>query len=510
MSFIQRLPPEIIAQIFNECLPDRFDQFGSPRPGLRDSDAPLVLTRVCSSWRAIALECPFLWSRLSVSDKVMSPKLLRKIRAWYKFSNYRPVMDVSLVEMTSSWNNNSGINREDFWKDLLQVTLLDYPEAIQSLNMNVHDVYKRTSFFEIPNQHLPNLRTLQLHLGNPTPQITVFAMTPKLRRVCLNFLNPDFLPDDPEAIILPWAQLTHLLILVDPIAPITLATAIHRCPDLEVLSILIDPDAEVPHRSHTGRVVAPKLSKLILRVCQDPPANLSIFDQVILPALSCLIIKDDEESHDASSFHWTQETSHFYDQIHQLRMLSLEGPMINLTGTMLCEVLQHTPLLEVLELDVVVLGFTTLLQRLTHDDNPDRRPRDNTILDKPLAPLLHSFSLHFDVKLCDEDNADEALAIINSPANFNAHLTAMIFSRRPLSHFPGNASRDEDNAVKTPAVADLGAVRLHGRGLSVLDLPDLSAQVDAIRWDGLHFVLQETYLHDFGYYFWTDNELREW
>ncbi|KAJ3510387.1 hypothetical protein NLJ89_g4709 [Agrocybe chaxingu] len=53
--------PDILQEIFVHCLPTDHDAVMSA------SEAPLLLTRVCSDWRRLALATPFLWSSLFVT-----------------------------------------------------------------------------------------------------------------------------------------------------------------------------------------------------------------------------------------------------------------------------------------------------------------------------------------------------------------------------------------------------------------------------------------------------------
>jgi hypothetical protein len=55
-SPILALPAEITTQIFTHCVPDRLDLVGQPDPNA----APLLLGRICSSWRSIAEGSPEL------------------------------------------------------------------------------------------------------------------------------------------------------------------------------------------------------------------------------------------------------------------------------------------------------------------------------------------------------------------------------------------------------------------------------------------------------------------
>lgn len=60
------LSPELVGEVFQHCLPEQ-ESF-SPR------DAPLVLTQVCSAWRAIALTTPRLWSNIYVPGWQTMPR----------------------------------------------------------------------------------------------------------------------------------------------------------------------------------------------------------------------------------------------------------------------------------------------------------------------------------------------------------------------------------------------------------------------------------------------------
>ncbi|KAJ7740892.1 hypothetical protein B0H14DRAFT_2215752, partial [Mycena olivaceomarginata] len=53
---ILTLPPELTSEIFTHCLPaERFVDVVNP------GEAPLLLTRVCQTWRQIAISTPALW-----------------------------------------------------------------------------------------------------------------------------------------------------------------------------------------------------------------------------------------------------------------------------------------------------------------------------------------------------------------------------------------------------------------------------------------------------------------
>ncbi|EGO03116.1 hypothetical protein SERLA73DRAFT_70570 [Serpula lacrymans var. lacrymans S7.3] len=69
LSPVRHMPPEIISRIFECCIPP-----GGSRP--RASEAPLVLGRVCRTWRRIYLSTPCLWTHLSLHFPI-------KVSRWF-------------------------------------------------------------------------------------------------------------------------------------------------------------------------------------------------------------------------------------------------------------------------------------------------------------------------------------------------------------------------------------------------------------------------------------------
>ena len=61
LSPARRLPPDILREIFHQCL-----TIGRPYPILSATEAPMLLTRICSLWRSIALSSPWIWTRLHI------------------------------------------------------------------------------------------------------------------------------------------------------------------------------------------------------------------------------------------------------------------------------------------------------------------------------------------------------------------------------------------------------------------------------------------------------------
>ena len=61
-----RFPPEVLSEIFLNSLEHQLESAFLPR--IHPDHAPVLLTRICSYWRDVALSDPRLWSRLSLPD----------------------------------------------------------------------------------------------------------------------------------------------------------------------------------------------------------------------------------------------------------------------------------------------------------------------------------------------------------------------------------------------------------------------------------------------------------
>ncbi|KAF8961817.1 hypothetical protein BDZ97DRAFT_1827286 [Flammula alnicola] len=60
LSPARRLPPDVLREIFYHCLPTYRN------PIMSASEAPVLLTHICSIWRSIALSSPRIWAKLYI------------------------------------------------------------------------------------------------------------------------------------------------------------------------------------------------------------------------------------------------------------------------------------------------------------------------------------------------------------------------------------------------------------------------------------------------------------
>ncbi|KAK7013088.1 F-box domain-containing protein [Favolaschia claudopus] len=207
---IHALPPELISLIFVHCLPTGA---AGPRK-LHPSTAPLLLTRICSAWRTLALRTPELWACVAFEVFHTTPSSpnsgfqskpfelkLPKLVWWLARGADHPLTLHLHCRQHSAGLVPLLVAHTQRWAD---VDLFLHPTTLAGFDM--HTV-------EMTDFELPLLRRLSLGcsprswpIGAGTdaalPRVTAFANAPHLTHVSLLKLPP-------SAVKLPWTQLTH-------------------------------------------------------------------------------------------------------------------------------------------------------------------------------------------------------------------------------------------------------------------------------------------------------------
>ncbi|KAK6977527.1 hypothetical protein R3P38DRAFT_3123449 [Favolaschia claudopus] len=87
ISCPRRLPGELVEQIFVDCLPTTHNAVMSVR------EPPLLLGRICSGWRSIALSAPKLWNSLHIYAPLISTQEIKRgITEWLTRSAPLPIL----------------------------------------------------------------------------------------------------------------------------------------------------------------------------------------------------------------------------------------------------------------------------------------------------------------------------------------------------------------------------------------------------------------------------------
>lgn len=203
------LPIEILSKIFHHCT----DLDGSLTP-VNTIDVPLLLTKICSGWRNVAISTQSLWSRLFLNIQPNATHQTALVSTWLARSGAYPLQIYIIWETPPFYPSH---------------TVLDV--LVQ------HSHHWRNMFFFIPfpayqslasiRGNLPMLAELSLGTHDDIvvePVSDAFEIAPLLQSVeCVN-LHPD-------AFKLPWASLTKI-----PIMAVTVEDSIdilHRATNLE-------------------------------------------------------------------------------------------------------------------------------------------------------------------------------------------------------------------------------------------------------------------------------------
>jgi len=94
----------MLREIFHHCLPD------DRNPILSANEAPILLTRICSIWRAIALTSPLIWARIHIAlpgNPSLSFGVLSSASITKRHLDFSKVMELR-CQMVKDWLTRSG------------------------------------------------------------------------------------------------------------------------------------------------------------------------------------------------------------------------------------------------------------------------------------------------------------------------------------------------------------------------------------------------------------------
>ena len=264
---INQLPREIIAEIFSNCL------IHEPRETvwMSSGNAPLLLCRVCSSWRTLALALPQLWASVGI--------LIR----------HPDDTDRSIcTHITNAWLERSGIlpltitiDNGDYcasWPPIILDAILSVVCSHSSRWQNITVIsWVPMSFPQL--DILPILRAFQIQVFTNLEQKAIslpFSGSPRLTR--LTWQYPLDAPIDPR---IPWSQISYLH-LTNNISFFAALETIRLCPQLEHFTTHLTTESIEGH--HPTTVENHRLRTLTLDISGHPDYS-PFFDLLILPEL---------------------------------------------------------------------------------------------------------------------------------------------------------------------------------------------------------------------------------
>ena len=314
LSPARRLLPDILREIFYHCLSCR------TYPNLSATDAPMLLTRVCSLWRSVALSSPRIWTRLHIPlpgdpkypppygsnvDRALEPRRqmfsktmqlrCQAVKEWLDRSGSCPLsLSISYPLGHSPISTNYGAERDEVVDPLL-LTIQPFVPRCRHLHLLMpFHLYEKLET-QIPLQSLSMLRSFQgnilSHLVTPpTPEPTLIPLhiveLPTLEALsidCPQFTMNLFRHRNR------WDRLTHIC-FKSPATDTDLFEMLKQCHNL----ITLDVNIQIPWirsdgiEPHFEMVLLPHLESLKLRETGPPSAA---FCAINAPHLKSLLYK---------------------------------------------------------------------------------------------------------------------------------------------------------------------------------------------------------------------------
>jgi len=284
------LPPEILAEIFIQCLPHD-SSFLVPNR----TEAPLLLTRVSSYWRQLALATPELWSSLHINYKDPQEDI-PATQLWLVRSGSLPLS----LSIAIDFN-------EQPHQDILDV-LCRYSFRWKHIRFDFRHLLCPPMYsLHLAQDRIPQLSTFEFHardISNPNlSQITrLLSSAPQLREVTW----VDDLANTETLLELPLNRLTRLSLAMEH-GTLDYLQLLHQCSNLEHIRI-----ARPLSNNNNNNIQNPGiyLSKLAtLNISYD---LTSILDHLILPSLHSVRIYIENDTKHLSNASSPQQPPSLY------------------------------------------------------------------------------------------------------------------------------------------------------------------------------------------------------
>ncbi|KAF9006684.1 hypothetical protein BDQ17DRAFT_1352197 [Cyathus striatus] len=299
---IRRLPPDVVCEVFVHCLPSDHNAVMS------SAEAPMLLGRVCRSWRTIALSTPRLWASLHVSvpdlsglHQIRNPhhhrtRVQAKINArllaiqeWLLRSGACPLsLSLFQLQMANNWNMDS-----------LSVqfveTLLPFAHRWKTVDLRVTNT-ALTRVMDLSKDDIPLLEDLRIDSGlqalseDDYGQWTSAGIFEATNLCSVSIISYSI---QLSGLPISWSRLAHLTFggITEWNRGLTLSQVwgiLKNCPSLESCSLEIDREAA----STTANEVQGTLELSFLHtisIMEGIQVDLApLFRCLILPALHSL------------------------------------------------------------------------------------------------------------------------------------------------------------------------------------------------------------------------------
>ena len=320
LSPARRLPPDVLHEIFLHCLPTRHN------PIMKFSEPPLLLTRICSSWRAIALSSPRLWSKIHIplpgdpaisesysaiiSDEtrlndrrqryaIVMRSRCHAIRSWLSRSGTCPLsLSVSYPDDCSDTQNSKN---DQLIQEIFDI-LLSFADRWSNVLLSMpEDIYNKLQG-DINPTTLSSLKSLKITLRSnyhgDTDSIPIRLLAaPSLRRITFGGLQRDLstimagnIGYEPI-----WNHITHLAF--DLSTDRSLFVLLKQCPNLVMGTFRVhDSDRSDEPSVDREQVLLPRLESLEINDGGLHEIMAVLFNAIKAPALTRLSYQGFDES----------------------------------------------------------------------------------------------------------------------------------------------------------------------------------------------------------------------
>ena len=309
LSPVRRLPPDVLHEIFFHCLPTHRN------PVMKSSESPLLLTRICSSWRYIALSSPQIWSKIHIplpgdpsfssgyglitDENTLSKRRQRfagvmrmrcdAVRTWLSRSGTCPLslsvtypgyysglqnskddelvheMFDILLSFAGRWSDIDLSMPEDIYNKLQGNIIPDMFFSLNSLKANLYQQYHANNHQSIPIRLLaaPNLRSITISAIQTTLQMTGSLVQPI------------------------WNHLTHIT-FASSTTDRYLLILLRQCPNLIFGKFLVITSWPYEPIMDQEEVLLPHLESLIINDSGAHETMAIVFNAIKAPALTKL------------------------------------------------------------------------------------------------------------------------------------------------------------------------------------------------------------------------------
>lgn len=300
LSAIRRIPPEIVAQIFIRCLRTDDDEYKDDLPPFPNV-GPLVLTRICSGWKQVALNLPQLWSKLSINfdyiplmfrprpAQTSYPRLADLARFWISRASTVPLTVRFRCRQVADFNSE------------IAHTVMNPANRLGDITLECSEQLMLACLSSMVGA-LGDLEAVNLRgLGDFLPQQwtrapPIFNSSPKLQRFSIRNITPSIFGN--ILTTMPWGQLTELTINLarpldhyGPMTPLTCYKILRQCLNLVTFCVSMDEEPSNVMQVHTPVITLEHMRKLDVRFIPTNRSIDSFYQLLVLPALKDLRLK---------------------------------------------------------------------------------------------------------------------------------------------------------------------------------------------------------------------------